>query len=119
MDKEMRAADTLKREQRERRNAEKTKPAAKPLWAMTEQEKDEFEEGAADDLIDFAEGLDYDKFIGDLEFKQGLEALRDRAGKLSKEQNSFKDALIQDFNASNADEDDEDQSTAVGELEDD
>jgi len=94
-------------------------PVAKPLWAMTAQEKECFEEEEGDDLIDFAEGLDYDKFIGDLEFKQGLEALRDRAGKLSKEQNSFKDALIQDFNASNPDDDDEDQSTAVGEpLED-
>merc|ERR1719291_1257593 len=77
---------------------------------MTEREKDEFEEGAADDLIDFAEGLDYEQFVGDLDFRQGLEALRDRAGKLKKEQEAFRDALVRDFNAVH----DEEQSTEPG-----
>jgi len=85
---------------------------AKPLWAMTSKEKDNFEEEEADHLIAFAEGLDFDKYVGDLEFRQGVEALRDRAGKLQKEQEAFKDALVADFNATV--DDDEGQSTSVG-----
>lgn len=89
----------------------KSKPS-KPLWAMTAKEKDSFEEEEGDDLIAFAEGLDFDKYVGDLEFRQGVEALRDRAGRLQKEQDTFKDALVADFNA--AVDDDEGQSTSVG-----
>lgn len=80
----------------------------KPLWAMTEQEKEAHQEKEADDLLGFAEDLDFDKYIGDLEFRQNLEVLRDRAGKISKEQDAFKDALVSEFNA-----DDENESTGV------
>ncbi|CAK0856222.1 unnamed protein product [Prorocentrum cordatum] len=106
MDEEQRAVDKLKREQRESTK----KPAVKPLWAMTETEKDEFEEEAADDLINFAEGLDFEKFVGDLEFRQGLEALKDRTGKLKKEQEAFKESLVRDFNVAH----EEEQSTEPG-----
>lgn len=71
----------------------------KPLWAMTEQEKEAHQEKEADDLLSFAEDLDFDKYIGDLEFRENLEVLRDRAGKISKEQDAFKDALVSEFNA--------------------
>lgn len=94
-----------------RKDAAKTKANVKPLWAMTAREKDVFEEDEGDSLIDFAENLDYEKYIGNLDFRQGLEALRDRHGKLQKEQDAFKDALVRDFNAS---ADDEAQSTSVG-----
>lgn len=86
-----------------------TTKASKPLWAMTAQEKDVFEDEEADSLISFAENLDFDKYVGDLEFKTGVEAMRDRAGKLQKEQDAFKDALLADFN-SKLDEDDEETS---------
>lgn len=84
----------------------------KPLWAMTEKEKDDFEDDEADDLINFAENLNYEKFVGDLEFRQGLEVMRDRMGKLQKEQDAFKDALLRDFNASLDEE--EGRSTSAG-----
>ncbi|CAE7640694.1 unnamed protein product [Symbiodinium sp. CCMP2456] len=71
--------------------------SAKPLWAMTAQEKDKFEEDEADDLINFAEGLDFDEYVADLEFRQALGALKDRAGKLMKEQEAFKDDLLASF----------------------
>lgn len=74
----------------------------KPLWAMTEREKDEFQDEEADELIQFAENLDYDKYIGDFEFKQCLEVVRDRARKLQRAQDSFKDDLVRDFNAAAA-----------------
>lgn len=83
----------------------KRKPSAKPMWAMTEQEKDDFEEGEADQLIDFAENLDYDRYVGDFEFRQALDALKDRTGKLQKEQDAFKEALLRDFNARPSGED--------------
>lgn len=86
--------------------------AAKPLWAMTEKEKEDFEDDEANDLINFAENLDYDKFVSDLEFRHGLEALKDRTGKLQKEQDAFKDALVRDFNAKI--EEDEGRSTSAG-----
>lgn len=85
---------------------------SKPLWAMTAQEKEDYEEGDADSLINFAENLDYEKFIGDLDFKQGMEALKDRAGKLQKEQTAFKDSLVQSFNQ--MEDDEEGRSTSVG-----
>jgi len=99
-------------EQAEASNKTKKAPVAKPLWAMTEKEKEDFEEEEGDDLINFAENLDYEKFLGDLEFRQGMAALRDRTGKLKKEQDAFKDALVQDFNA--IAEADEDKSTSAG-----
>jgi len=96
---------------RERKKAEKAK--SKPLWAMTAQEKESFEDGEADDLINFAENLDFEKYVGDCDFREGLDALKDRAGKLSREQESFKDALVRDFNTKLGD-DLEERSTSVG-----
>jgi len=79
--------------------------ATKPLWAMTEKEKDNHEEEEAEELLNFADNLDYDKIVGDLELRQGLEAVRDRTGRLQKEQDAFKTALVNDFAASQEDED--------------
>jgi len=74
----------------------KSRGGQKPLWAMTAPEKDAFEEEEAMDLINFADGLDYEKYMGDFEFRQCLEVLRDRAKRLQKEQDNFKDALLRD-----------------------
>merc|ERR1719148_270768 len=98
-------------EERARKQTEKNK--SKPLWAMTQQEKESFEEEEADSLINFAEGLDYDKYMGDHEFKGALDALKDRAGKLSSVSDSFKDDLVRDFNAMVGD-DLEERSTSAG-----
>jgi len=97
----------------ERAQKKETKLKAKPLWAMTEQEKESFEEEEADALIDFAENLDFDKYVGDLEFRQALDALKDRAGKLAKVQDAFKDELVRDFNTKVGD-DLEERSTSAG-----
>merc|ERR1719478_21934 len=86
---------------------------SKPLWAMTEKEKESFEEEEAEDLINFAEGLDFEKYVGDLEFREGVDALKDRAGKLAKVQDAFKDELVRDFNM-NVGDDLEERSTSAG-----
>jgi len=98
-----------------------SKKKAKPLWAMTEAQKDEFEEEEAGGLIDFAEGLDFDQFIHDLEFREAVGALKDRAGKLQKEQDDFKALLVDEFNRLPGAEDDEDADqspTTARDLED-
>lgn len=98
--------------------AAKKAPASKPLWAMTEKEKDEFEEEEADSLINFAEGLNFDKFVGDLEFRTALEALKDRTGKLQKEQDAFKRSLVAEFNSKLEDDDEVATSAGSDKLED-
>ena len=45
----------------------KKKGPPKPKWAMTETEADDIEEEEAAALVDFASGLDYDKYMDDLE----------------------------------------------------
>jgi hypothetical protein len=77
----------------------------KPLWAMTEEEKAGVEDEEAAALIDFAADLDFEKYCGDAEFRSCLQVIQDRAKKLEKEQNRFKDDLIRDFNAQVDDED--------------
>lgn len=82
------------------------KPGAKkPLWAMTEEEKDGADDAEAAALIDFAENLDFEKYVDDAEFRSCLQVVKDRARRLQKEQDKFKDDLIADFNATNDDGD--------------
>jgi len=46
------------------------KLATKPRWAMTEAENEAFEDQEVDDLLAFAEGLDYDQYEADTEAAQ-------------------------------------------------
>ena len=59
----------------------KKKAPPKPKWAMTETEADDVEEEEAAALVDFASGLDYDKYMDDLEVKQALTVIRERIDK--------------------------------------
>lgn len=93
------------------KNGGKTKKVVRPLWSLTEEEREKLEEEECDGLLDFAEGLDYEKFLGDGDFRRGVEALKDRAGHLAKEQDAFKDALVAEFNAKL---DEDDPSTSCG-----
>lgn len=87
----------------------------KPLWALTEKEKEVFDEQEASDLINFAEGLDYDKFIGDQEFKQAMQVMYGRANKLQKEQDAFKDSILREFNEDGAEVGDDEVGSRFGE----
>lgn len=61
----------------------------KPAWAMTKEAADdaktykEFDE--CDDLIEFAKGLDFDRYIDDIEVQTMVEKLRKRIVELEKE----------------------------------
>jgi len=91
----------------------KSRSGKKPLWAMTEEEKEGAEDEEAAALIDFAENLDFEKYLGDAEFRQHFQVMQDRAKKLQREQDKFKDDLIRDFNAM-GDEGDEFGSAYTG-----
>jgi hypothetical protein len=78
----------------------KQERAHKPLWAMTEHEKEKFEEEEAEGLINFAENLDFDQFMDDLEYREGLGVVKDKAGKIQREQDAFKDELLRDLDKS-------------------
>lgn len=72
----------------------------KPMWAMTEGEREEQEDVDAGYLINFVEDLDYDEYIHDLEFRECLQAIADRAKRLQREQEAFKDSLLRELNQS-------------------
>jgi len=80
-----------------RNSASGGRTTAKPLWAMTEDERDDFDEEQASELLRFAEGLDFDSYIHDLEFRQCLHVVRDRARHLQRAQDDFKESIVRQF----------------------
>jgi len=62
---------------------------SKPAWAMTEKaadnQKEELQEQEENLLLDFAQSLDFDKYIGDIEVQTMMERLRKRITELEKE----------------------------------
>ena len=57
----------------------------KPAWAMTAEAKEAAEDQEADELLDFANNLDIDEYLDDLEVRAALEAVQDRVLRLRKE----------------------------------
>lgn len=57
----------------------------KPAWAMTAEAKEAAEEREADELLDFANNLDIDDYLDDLEVRAALEAVQDRVSRLREE----------------------------------
>ena len=72
----------LGKAQLKRANNNKSKPA----WALTENQKDQLEDEEADDLMDFANNLDVDKYLDDLEVRAALESVRQRIQELDNEE---------------------------------
>lgn len=54
----------------------------KPAWAMTETQVEEMEEAELNDLLEFAEKLDYEKYIDDLEVRQAVVAVQTRINEI-------------------------------------
>jgi hypothetical protein len=52
--------------------------AAKPAWARTEAENEDVMEEEADDLLNFADNLDYDAYVDDLEIRESARFIGDR-----------------------------------------
>ena len=61
-----------------KKSSKSSAATAKPGWARTEAEDDEFMDAEADSLLDFAAGLDYQKYIDDLEVREAIKFVQDR-----------------------------------------
>eukprot|EP00003_Mantamonas_plastica_P005073 TRINITY_DN14058_c0_g1_i1.p1 TRINITY_DN14058_c0_g1~~TRINITY_DN14058_c0_g1_i1.p1 ORF type:complete len:465 (+),score=133.55 TRINITY_DN14058_c0_g1_i1:62-1396(+) len=56
----------------------KKKPQSKPAWAMTEDQIEEKEEEEIEELLDFCESLDYEKYVNDLEIQMMMDAIQSK-----------------------------------------
>ncbi|AAZ11284.1 uncharacterized protein TEOVI_000344200 [Trypanosoma equiperdum] len=92
------------------------KKKKKPKWALTEDEALEDEIAEADDLLEFAKNLDYDKFISDYEVAGALAIMRDRVEELTRENNWTKES-VERAAKENADDEDEHECDYEGEAE--
>ena len=63
------------------------KKKAKPAWAMTAAEHDAVEDKEVDDLLDFMDQFDAQKYAQDVEVREMMANLKDRVGELKKEDN--------------------------------
>jgi len=61
----------------------KMKTKAKPKWAMTAEENENDENLQVEDLLEFTNGLDFDKYIQDIEVKEALSFVKDRVKELA------------------------------------
>ncbi|KEG08789.1 hypothetical protein DQ04_06451010 [Trypanosoma grayi] len=71
----------------------KGKKKKKPKWALTEDEALEDELEGANDLLEFAKNLDYEKFISDYEVAGALAIMRERVEEIARENNWSKEAM--------------------------
>eukprot|EP00744_Colponema_vietnamica_P006756 GILI01009789.1.p1 GENE.GILI01009789.1~~GILI01009789.1.p1 ORF type:complete len:377 (-),score=75.27 GILI01009789.1:36-1166(-) len=70
-----------------------------PAWALTEREHEELEDAEASELLDFAEGLDFDRYINDFEVKQALEIVKERVDELDKTKDEkWKEDITKEWN---------------------
>lgn len=70
---------------------------SKPKWAMTQEQAEEMEELEVDDLLEYVQGLDYDKFIEDLEIRQALEIVKERVEEIKKDK-EWKTKIAEKYN---------------------
>ncbi|KAG5482808.1 hypothetical protein LSCM1_06838 [Leishmania martiniquensis] len=75
----------------------------KPKWALTEEEAIDAELNVDRDLLDFAEDLDYEKFITDFEVAEALSVMRDRVEEIARANNWS----VEDIRRANSNEDDD------------
>jgi hypothetical protein len=100
---ETRAAENKAAEEAKAAKKEDAAPA-KPKWAMTEKEHEEFDEEETCELLDFVDALNFDEYIQDLEFRDALDQLKIRAKRLDRAQDAFKKQLADQFNEAEDDE---------------
>ncbi|KAF4716395.1 U3 snoRNP protein [Perkinsus olseni] len=68
-------------------------PKERPVWSLTEAQALEAAQVDEEELLAFAESVNFDEYINDLEFRTALAVMKDRAGRLSREQESFRKSL--------------------------
>jgi len=71
----------------------------KPKWAYNEQQVKDEEEQDIDDLLEFTNNLDYDKYIDDLEVKHMVSALKKRIDELkNRQEDDWKNNIVDAWN---------------------
>lgn len=85
---------------------------SKPKWAMTADEAFLASEDEEEQLLEFAKGLDYDKFIADYTVAEALQVMRDRVAEIAKANNWSREDVMRA-----AEEDDKDDDEDIGEAE--
>lgn len=80
---------------KERKSKKKTE---KPRWAYTEDQLNKEEEQDIDELLDFTQGLDYEKYINDLEVRSMIAALKHRINDLKGEETDWKKKIVDAWN---------------------
>lgn len=71
----------------------------KPKWAYTEKQVKEEEEQDVDELLEFTNNLDYDKYIDDIEVKHMIAALKNRIDDIKgKEEEEWKNKIVDAWN---------------------
>ncbi len=56
----------------------KINPAKKPKWCLTKEEAEELNDKEDEKLIDFAQNLDYDKYMKDLDVREALYLIKNK-----------------------------------------
>jgi len=59
----------------------------KPKWAMTKEESEKVNDKELDDLLNFAQNLDYEKYIKDLEIREALGIIKNKIENKIEDQN--------------------------------
>lgn len=86
------------------KNLKTLESESKPKWAMTQEEAEKVEEQQqekeVDQLLQFVNELDYDKFISDLEVRQALEIVKERVEEIKKDK-EWKQKIAEKYNEEN------------------
>lgn len=83
----------------EKPKQKKKDQSLKPKWAYTEQQVKDEEEQDVDDLLDFTNNLDYDKYLNDLEVKHMVLALKKRIDEIKhREEDDWKRKIVDEWN---------------------
>lgn len=90
------------------------KKKKKPKWALTEDEALEDELAGADELLEFAKNLDYEKYISDYEVAGALAIMRERVEEIARENNWSKEAVKQAADDEDEGEDEEGEEEGAG-----
>ncbi len=56
----------------------------RPKWSLTKSQNEELNEIEMDELLDFVQNLEFDKYIEDLEFMETLQSLKNRVSEIEK-----------------------------------
>ena len=76
-------------EAKKAKGATKKKLSQRPGWALTEDQYAEAKEAQEDELLDFVQGLDFEKYMEDMELRDAVEFVKKRVSEIEQEKNAI------------------------------